>query len=250
MSAFDRRSRASRATGAFTLIEVVLVIALLAAVASLAAMTLTGTHQQATHDLALNELNEVRKAVLQFRADTGVLPRQGAFNLSTRANGKVVVSSYPQLPGAPGGTPADVEDWFDAPANVSQLIVKPTFVSGSEHLGEWDPGRRRGWRGPYLSFSTEGWVSMTETWSVRDGVPDAWLDPLPAIADPFHHRVDAEHGFRWTTSTGLAIPDDQAHGRPVLLVDLDQPSLARIVSAGLDGDFVTHDDNVVLYLLR
>lgn len=242
------RSRARRATGAFTLIELVLVVAIVATLSGLVVVLLHDVQSEASQAAALNEVNEVRRAVLQFRADTGFLPKQGPFNLEPAGKVKSP-SSYPLLPGRPTGTIGDPEAWFRSPANLEQLLVRPELVAGAEALGRWDPNRRRGWRGPYLAFSTEGWVSMSATLT-HDGAVDPWIEPVPAVADPFLHPADGELGFLWWSTTGTPVPPDRGHGRPILLLDLDDPNEARVVSAGPDGQFDRVEDNIVLYLLR
>lgn len=235
------RSRARRAAGAFTLIELIVVVAVLASIAGLAVATLSGTQEQVTRDLALNELSEVRKAILQFKADTGFLPKRGPFNLASRApdGGQVVLTGL------------QTEAWFDAPANLSQLFECP--LPTGHPLATWNPDRRRGWRGPYLQRDGEGLVAVsdgldahgTTTWVA--GTP---LPAFPAVADPFTRPADPDLGFTWTTWSGVVL---ERHGRPILLLDVDPEGTgpgddvvagvnrvtqrARVVSLGPDGEF-------------
>lgn len=226
------RSRARRAAGAFTLIELIVVVAVLASIAGLAVATLSGTQEQVTRDLALNELSEVRKAILQFKADTGFLPKRGPFNLSGRSGpttGLVVLSSLP------GASDTERTAWFDAEENLFQLFDAPIFEANQalSRLDTWNPDRRRGWRGPYLASYGEGRLGRVDS------------PPVPAIADPFFHATDVDW-FSWDDPT---IPAPSlAPRRALRLLGLDGGD-ARITSAGPDGDFGTSDD-LVAYLLR
>lgn len=232
MSAFDRRSRAPRATGAFTLIEIVMVVALLAAIAGMVVSSMQGTHEQVSLDLARHELNEVRKAVLSFRADTGFLPKQGVFDLDTRGGKSKVPSEVPA---------GEAAEWFDHPANLWQLVECPLPSDPSQAdfqpLSRWDPSRRRGWRGPYLTRHGEGVYRDPET------AVNSW--PVPAIADPFTHgALVAPYG--WFSVTDGARLDHLSAHRPILLI-LDPLVDSRapcLVSAGPDGDVGTSDDLV------
>lgn len=242
------RSRAPRATGGFTLIEIVMVLAVMVALAGLVVSSMQGVHEQAALDLARHELNEVRRAVLQFKADTGFLPRRGPFNLvgaDPLANegtaGLVQLTSL-----LPAASPAERQAWFDAPENLFQLFLPPPTAyldTASGHpllaLAAWDAGRRRGWRGPYLTANGEG----------RLGGPGR--PPVPAVADPFVHASHTPW-FTW------ADPPTEEHlglapRRAVRLVGVDGPD-ARVVSAGpdglFDGDAGPSDDDVVYHLLR
>ena len=261
-----RRSRLSRATGAFTLVELVLVVAILATLGGLVIMSVDDVDTHATASVALHELSEVRKAILQFRADTGFLPKRGPFNRSSQTadNGAVIV-------------PSGSEDWFDSPANLTQLFERPTIptIHPTHALTTWDPGRRRGWRGPYLVRGVDGRVSVA---SGLHPAGTSWITGplLPSflgIADPHAHAVDPARGLGWTTLDGTPL---ERHGRPVLLFDLDPGAagpaddvdvngndlviqFARVVSSGPDGRYdpvvtgqcvAPGSDDTGLYLLR
>jgi type II secretory pathway pseudopilin PulG len=258
MTRSHRWSRASRATGAFTLVEIVLVVAILATLGGLVMMSVDDVDRQATSNVTLHELSEVRKAILQFKADTGFLPKRGPFNRSSQTadNGAVTV-------------PPGSEDWFDSPANLTQLFERPQIrPDHSLHdLMTWDPGRRRGWRGPYLVRGVEGYVSIAAGLhpSGTNWTPGSFVT-FQAVADPYLHEDDSVLGLSWTTTVGG--PPLKRHGRPILVFDLDPGSvgpaddhlvgtdivqLARIVSSGPDGryDFgAVNSDDIVMHLLR
>ncbi|MBX3467082.1 MAG: hypothetical protein KF878_09310 [Planctomycetes bacterium] len=255
------RSRAPRATGGFTLIEIVMVVAMLAALAGMVAASMQGLQDQATLDLARQELNEVRRAVLQFKADTGFLPKRGIFDLDGRNLGRSKVPAYVDA--------SDAASWFDRPENLWQLFERPlpsiTSQPDFQPLSTWDPVRCRGWRGPYLSRSGEG--------RFRSGELLTSVPPVPAVADPFRSssyrefyvKLLGEPGrlYGWFTCESVPLEWSSTEGsghargldahRPVRLVGLDGPD-ARVVSAGpdglFDGDVGPSDDDVIYYLLR
>lgn len=284
MFASPRRSRAPRATGAFTLIEIVMVLAVLAAVSGLVIVSMHDSHEQTSLDLARIELNEVRKAVLQFRADTGHLPKRGPFNLDAavftgdRSNdhGRVQLAFLPaHLQGGVLTTQQQIA-WFDEPANLWQLFECP--FSSDDPLASWDPARRRGWRGPYLTRTGEGRLVASRllatngltTWSAGDtvGYFAAGFGTFPVVLDSFvrQSRDEDDPQFKYTPSDGSVA---LAHGRPIVIFDLDPflpgpgddvdngidrvAELARIVSFGPDGvyDALTQpNDDITVHLLR
>lgn len=235
MSNTPGRSRARRAAGGFTLIEMILVVAMMATLAGLALATMSDTQDHATAELAKHELNEVRRAVLQFKADTGFFPRRGPFNLVGRAGPTNEGADGLVRPGPlPGANDAERTAWFDAAENLFQLFSEPELEPGQplSALAGWNPDRRRGWRGPYLACSGEG----------RVGRPDS--PPVPAVADPFSHALEVPW-FEW---------DDPSAPSPALrrhraIRFLEPEGDARLVSAGFDGEFGTSDD-LVAYLRR
>ena len=136
-------------------------------------------------------------------------------------------------PGTLVATP-DGEDpnWFHSPANLSQLYLAPVDGMG-DAVNPWSPTRRRGWNGPYLSRSVVGAVALNDGLAptgvgggFEDGV--AITAPVPGAADPF----SLGSGFTWTFPTS---GDSATLGAPYLLFDLDDPTRARVVSAGADG---------------
>ncbi len=267
------RSRARRAAGAFTLIEIVLVVAILAALAGMVVFMSEGTDAQASHDLTRRTLAEVRRAIVQFKADTGHWPKRGPFNLhpSDVAAGDVTRAAdggrvrLARLPIAEVVTDDVRRAWFDAPANLYQLFVCPFPLDPADPdyhpLARWDLDRHRGWRGPYLTRAGQGWVAVraglspdgTTEWP--SAAPFAMLPSFPAVADLYRHESDdLGVGFVWT-AWGETSRIDAGMGRPVVVLDLDpgdpgpagdrHPSLgtdlqgerARVVSLGPDGTY-------------
>lgn len=210
----------------FTLLELLVVISILATLAGVLLVSLSGVQHKASGDLTVHELAQVKAAILGFRADTGFLPKQGPFAL-TSDGGSVPV-------------PAEGEAWFDSPANFTQVLINP--LAGTGHpLETFNPDTRRGWRGPYLTRSAEGAVVVGDGLALdgRSGNLDqgTLLAALPSIADPFPRSpLTAGIGvvFNWTNASGDPLPQ---HGRPFLLFDLADPNRARVIGLGPDGRF-------------
>lgn len=209
-----------RREAGFTLLEMMAVVAILMAVAGGAVLAMSDTEQHAERQIANAEILEIKKALLQFRQDTGSFP-----------------------------APA-------SPADFSALYTKP---SG---LQDWNIDTGRGWRGPYLSRSGEGYVDIgsgLDLSGAGDPLTGTLLENVQGIADSFEARpVMSSIGkvFQWHIQE-----DDERyerHGRPYLLFDMGN-SDARIVSMGPDGkyDGVNNDDecapngdDIVVCLLR
>jgi type II secretory pathway pseudopilin PulG len=189
MNSVTHRSRARRATGAFTLIEIVLVVAILATLGGLTIASLGEAEAQSTANIAVHELSQVRQAVLRFREDTGFLPKQGLFDLESRG-GRVRTVDFPGPE-----THTDHVQWFDAPENLWQLFECP--LATTDPMAQPAAGRR-GWRGPYLTRNAEA----------RFRAFASTVPPVPAVADPFVHQIEAEW-YSWSSSTERAIsPSD------------------------------------------
>jgi type II secretory pathway pseudopilin PulG len=191
-----RRNR--RETG-FTLLEMTAVVAILMAVAGGAVLAMSDTEEDAERRIAVTEMLEIKKALMQFRQDTGSFP-----------------------------APA-------SPADFSALYVKPVG------LPDWNIDTGRGWRGPYLSRSGEGYVDIgdgLDSAGAGDPLAGTLLQNVQGVADPFEARpVTSAIGkvFQWHIQA-----DDERyerHGRPYLLFDLTDTQKARIVGLGANGRY-------------
>jgi type II secretory pathway pseudopilin PulG len=233
----SRRTRLS-------LLELLVVVSVMATVAGGVFVSMSGVEAKAATDLTARELHELKRAVLQFKADTGFLPKQGPFALA--ADGGAVP------------LPAQGRAWFESPANLSQLYENP--LAGTGHaLEDWDPDRRRGWRGPYLPRAGEGLVVVGDGLALdgSSGSPSAGalLAPVPGLADPFLTTSLGNGACAWTTWGGDPL---DRQGRPYLLLSLDDPVRARAVALGPDGRFeptgsgltAAGSDDVGVYLQR
>lgn len=212
------------ARAGFTLLELLMVVVILAIVGTGSLLLTRDTHAGIQEDLVAHEARQIREALLQFRRDTGFLPRLGPFALT----------SDPQPGRVP--PPAQGPTWFHSPANFLQLFEEPLDATGAPVM-PWDPDVGRGWRGPYLRQDGEGWV-VVGSGLLPDGSGDPASGPLlpelPALADPFENPP-AGPCFVWRLlERGAPLA---RHGRPYYLLRADVPRWARIVSSGPDGRY-------------
>ena len=204
----------------FTLLELLVVMAIMAIVAGSVIATLGGTGEHATEQVAQAEMAELKKAILQFRRDTGWLPKQGPFSLQGLSlQGAAIL---------PSGKDAA---WFDSPANFYQLFENP--LDPAHPLAAWNPDTGRGWHGPYLSRGGPMLVTMGQDLEV------------PGVADRFAHPPDGGL-YAWRTSQGPL----SRWGRPYLLLDIDLPQ-PYLLSFGPNGRYESGaGDDIVLFLFQ
>lgn len=140
----------------FTLLELLTVIVLLGIMAGIAVVSYDGVQEQALCEATRFEMAELRKALLQFRRDSGTndFPGQGQYGCDPDMD-------FP----LEAGTGNARIDWCKSEANFWMLFVDP-LDNG------WDPDTHRGWHGPYLQRKS-GLISY-------EGVDDVW-----GITDPY-----------------------------------------------------------------
>ncbi len=206
-----------------------MVVSILAATAFVATGAFQGISQQANDGLVRTEMQEIARAIRQFRQDTGYYPKTGPF--ARVAEGGMVPNSVDSA-------------WFYSPANFSQLFIEPT--DGSTPIMAWDINVGRGWRGPYLKGFSEGFVDIRADINSADSpAGNVSGDPLsggdipdvPGIADPFEHRAESVSSgtlLDWVMTAGGTDPL-KTWGRPYLLFDLD--SSPTLISMGPNGEY-------------
>lgn len=239
---------------AFTLLEMLVVVSLLAATAFVATLSMQGVAEDTNDKLVLVEMQQIAKAIRQFKQDTGYYPKTGPFDLDTTAHGKV---SIDDLPYDSTASDAQKKRWFYSPANLYQLYgyISPLDADNDpdtigHQLEYWNPNTGRGWRGSYLSGRFEGYVNIGDDINAGDyPTGNANGDPafgteildVPAIADPFEDRPDsgllewhAQALWRNSDESSGVNPPFAKQGRPYLIFGLDtnQP---WIISLGPDG---------------
>lgn len=226
----------SRQTTGFTLLELIIVVAILATLAGGAVLTMGQTEEVAQGQIGLVEMSEIREAIVQFKRDTGYLPKQGPFALTT--NGGAVA------------TPSEGETWFYSPANFSQLFQNPLANTGHS-LASWNPDTKRGWRGPYLTTSGEGRVDVGDDLNLNgSGSPKTgnMLNDVFGIADPFYSSPEGNF-FVWAATP--TAPPYSRFGRPYFAFDLHDTTKARIVCMGPNRKYDQgENDDRVVYLFR
>ncbi|MBC8412807.1 MAG: prepilin-type N-terminal cleavage/methylation domain-containing protein [Nitrospira sp.] len=202
----------------FTLLELVVVVAILAVIAGAIIWSpASRIGDTAKIEAARFEMEQIRQTLLRFRQDNQIFPVQ------------------------------------NSAADISFLFEQGTLVS-------WRVDYKTGWRGPYLSGGDSGRVDIGDNLKLDgSGLPyviDTTAVTLQrAIPDPFAYapvnngeirpnldtpcsEVAANSAclFDWRL-VGQASTDQpiSRYGRPYLFFDLNNTSLARIVSMGEDG---------------
>lgn len=245
----------------FSLLEMMVVISLLAATAYVATGAYTHFLDHADEQLVYSEMQEIAKAIRQFKQDTGYYPKEGPFALQllTTDPGNVTKTMLPNYIGntSEGLTNDEISRWFYSPANLYQLTTDTSPLSGSSHqLKEWNPETGRGWRGPYLSGFRDGYVDIRDGISSsnspagnKDGDPLSGnnIPDVVGIADPFVQKYETISGntlLDWSRnrrrmSTESTTDPDRLEvekwGRPYLVFDLD--TKPWLVSFGPNGNF-------------
>jgi prepilin-type N-terminal cleavage/methylation domain-containing protein len=150
----------------FTLLELLLVIALLSVTAGVVVQGYEGVQDQGRYDAARFEMAELRKALLQFRRDSGTndFPGQGIYDCTDVTNNNPS-SVNPDMifPAEAGSTDAEKIAWCQSPANFWMLFADP--------LGNgWNPDTHRGWHGPYLQRKSGliSYGSIDDVWGIAD----------------------------------------------------------------------------------
>lgn len=203
----------------FTLLELLVVIAILAGTAFIASGSFWHVREKSEEALVRPEMQEIARALRQFRQDTGYFPKEGPFalDLDTSIGGKVGEDGLPsQVRDLYSTNPDALRRWFYSPANFYQLLtsVSPLAGGGTDHpLAEWDPEAGRGWRGPYLGGFRDGYVDIGDDinrdlndTSLPDGqkadnvigdptaVDNSAIPDVNGLADPFVYKPVAGGG--------------------------------------------------------
>lgn len=227
------RKPLSRISG-FTLLELLVVVTLMAIVATVALVANDGVQDEAAMAATKYEMAELRKALLQFRRDTGVFPGNGAYACQAPSD----EFEYPAF------VTANHLDWCQSPANFWMLYSCPLKDDVVTPVDEglpckWNPDTKRGWNGPYLSKSGPSYVDVgliteANAGSELTGTPH---QNVRGVADKFSHpplQVGTNQYLSWRLSPAASA--EGKAGRPYLLFDLDGDD-ARVVSMGADGQY-------------
>lgn len=229
----------TRAQRGLTILEMLVVVTILAATAAIGFTNFTGVIEDSKAKIARAEMQEIARAIAQFRQDTGYYPKQGPFALLADGGGV-----DPNDPDFPDQAASDQAAWFYSPANFWQLYDCPDITSthaqawlgcGDGKQQSWNPNRGRGWRGPYLNRSGEGLVDLFDDLDISGSGSPISGDSLSlvfGIADPFNER--RSQNIPWHNQAGLENDISRDLGGPYFLFDLDKPT-ARIVSMGPNG---------------
>ncbi|WP_169737374.1 type II secretion system protein [Desulfobulbus elongatus] len=232
----------------FTLLELLVVLAILAAMAFIATGTFRGANERAEESLVRAEMQEIVKALRQFRQDTGYFPRQGPFALGAVGTLNIVTDADLQTVAHSGTTAAERARWFNSPANFYQLLVGPLLSNHVQGLEQWNAETGRGWRGPYLSGFRDGCVDIGDDinpgQNEADGSPTAGVSipDVNGLADPFLRRPVAGGGVTVGNTlldwSSLPRPNRNAlnqWGSPYLFLQVD--GRWSLVSMGPNGRY-------------
>ncbi len=169
----SRRRAGMKHESGFTLLELLLVIALLSVTAGIMVQGYEGVQDQGRYDATRFEMAELRKALLQFRRDSGTndFPGQGIYDCTDAANDNPA-SANPDMdfPAEAGNTDAEKIAWCSSPANFWMLFAQP----GPGF--DWNPDTHRGWHGPYLQRKS-GMISYLTAGNVW-GIADPYQSPF------------------------------------------------------------------------
>jgi prepilin-type N-terminal cleavage/methylation domain-containing protein len=240
----------------FTLLELLVVISLMAIVASLMAVSYDSVKTDSNADLTRYEMAEIRKALLQFRRDTGELPcrvyRDGTYQPDPAEMGVVFpdTTGWGQLEYAAWCSGFGAAD-ADLGSALSMLAVFPyTDLDANADL-LWNVDTKRGWNGSYLNQQ-----GLNDAWGNRYLLIDPELDFRQTdrcLEDAGNYDIDLVTGFYSCLS-----PSDSGWDSSTYTLDAN---IARLVSSGEDEVYqgvnptdpciaVDGSDDLVLCLLR
>lgn len=222
----------------FTLLELLVVVAILAGTAFIASGTFRGVSEHAEERLVRAEMQEIAKALRQFRQDTGYFPKEGPFELAID-DGNVGDDGLPDQAMDLGDDA--LRRWFYSPANFYQLLTATSPLADgdadddNDHLlAKWNAETGRGWRGPYLNGFRDGFVNIGE--NIDSGMV---VTDVVGIADPFSHSPAGSY-YEWSRTSSdenwVAVPK---WGRPYLFMQVG--GRWSLVSMGPDGKY---DDGI------
>ena len=255
----------AQAESGFSLIELMVVIAVLIAVVSIGVSTFTGVDEDARATLTRAELQEVAKAIRQFRQDTGYYPKEGPFDHEENGGQVDLNPTDPE--------PAADLLLFESPANLEQLYRQPTndgndpAADCSNCVLPWDAESGRGWRGPYLK--RENLVDVGDA-LIEDGtgnpvdIDTAVHFSVWGVADPSELRPQVGGGGDCVENPGNTAcvldwrpysggPAFLTHGRPFLyfIADAAEGNVTNctapcIVALGPNGDYEQGDNDDIV----
>jgi prepilin-type N-terminal cleavage/methylation domain-containing protein len=216
----DKKPRFKPQSG-FTLLEMLVVITVLGLIAGVAVLGLNGVTDQSRADTTNFEMAELRKALLQFRRDSGSrdFPTQGVYDCTDSANGGLITdinSNFPLSFSASVAAMSNAEFiiWCQSPENFWMLFIDP-FERPTQD--QWNEDTRRGWNGPYLQ-------------NKYGAVSNSSIDTIPSVITPYQTPY-----LLFDLSTANAS-----------IISMGENDTLGAISACSSGD----DDDYVLCLLK
>lgn len=230
--------RVSTKSAGFTLIELLVVILLLAIVSTVSVVSLDGVQDEPMADVTKFEMQELKKALLQFRLDNRAFPC-GVYRVAGEDKRPYMLDEvnmdYKELPTGTV-TAAQREGWCNGTTNPEhnalQMLMKFPYVISSTYYSSntddvatlhplWSADLKRGWRGPYLS-SAEG---LKDAWGGYYRLLDPELD-FPAY--------DPDKLWCGLDVIGSSYQCDDENDSDATFID-KPGNYARIVSYGPNG---------------
>jgi type II secretory pathway pseudopilin PulG len=169
-----------RRTSAFTLIELIIVIGLLGALAAVMLPSLTVKRVESLQQVVGHDMYEVRSAFQRFYHDC-----------------------VPQ--------PEDLENICDYGLEI--LTRAPSECAGTWSFVEYDPGKDKGWRGPYVEMEGERLINPDSVGQDRTG----GTVTVKVIEDPFTDSDDG-HYYRVVAPPVSTNPADGHVHKEMLIV--------------------------------
>jgi prepilin-type N-terminal cleavage/methylation domain-containing protein len=172
---FNRTTKRLNQFG-FTLLELLVVIALLAIAAGTVMISFDGVQEQGRIDATKFEMAELRKALLQFRRDSGSndFPTQGVYDCTDFSNGGLATnpnSNFPLSFSASVAAMSNAEfiSWCKSTDNFWMLFIDPFERA---EANQWNEDTHRGWNGPYIQ-NRYGAISTSS------------IDNIPSVISPY-----------------------------------------------------------------
>lgn len=185
--------RVSTKSAGFTLIELLVVILLLAILSTVSVVSFEGVQDESMVDVTKFEMQELKKALLQFKLDNGAFPC-GVYNEEQRpyeldvgetAGVRHTVYAIDDTNFPPTtATLANIKNWCEGNGasqyNALLMLMKfPFDASSAAYTGglnalhpPWNTDTKRGWRGPYLSSAE----ALKDAWGGYYRLLDPELD--------------------------------------------------------------------------
>lgn len=239
MPAFDKQQACRRPQHGFTLLELLIVITLLAVISSIGLVAYEGSEDEARKTTTRFEMGEIRKALLQFRKDTGEFPcrvfAEGIYEPDSSEMSQFDFSSLPATPNT-----ADYRAWcsngYDSLNNTNQadtalsmLRQFPFDLNVPENRDLlWDADLRRGWHGPYLDKNE----------ALKDSLGNNYrlLDPELDFGITYRCRINStNNGYDETGGVYDCLSPDDADFDPD--AHILPANMVRLVSLGPNGRF-------------
>ncbi|MBL4774236.1 MAG: prepilin-type N-terminal cleavage/methylation domain-containing protein [Alcanivoracaceae bacterium] len=240
-----------RLSSGFTLLELIVVVAILVAIAGIGTFAMRNIVSDSAIDVTRAEMQQISKAITQFKQDTGYYIGQGPFALldsnddgNADANCNACTLASCSSIGALDPASVTSQIWLENPVNFKQLFSEPVYCSNhpikSVMASATFKANNRGWNGPYM-VSSEGVVSLQ---TIPDSVlatgnltPGNAIVNIPSLSDPFERADSSVFKFSWLASSAGSLANSAGSPYMLFIQKIDNSDVPRLVSAGRDGEY-------------